>query len=81
MQKYLLTLKFLVFFFKIFLKFILFLFLKSSFETVQAPIRGLIIVSRKRLEGEWIDSEGGEPQNPQIEKALDKKAFCDSHML
>lgn len=74
-QKYLLTLTFLFFFFKVFLKFILFLFLKSSFETVQAPIRGLIIVSRKRLEGGWIRSErgGANPKTPGLKRCWTKK--------
>lgn len=52
---------------------------------VQAPVRGLIIVSRKRMEGEWVDS-GGDTENqntlnPQIGKVLDEKAFCDSRTL
>lgn len=40
------------------------------------------------MEGEWVDSGGGggvckiqNTLNPQIEKALDKKAFCDSRTL
>lgn len=70
------------YFFKAFL-FILFLFLKSSCEMVHAPVWGLIIVSRKRVEGEWVDSLGRESKtkSPRIEKVLDKKAFCDSCTL